>query len=314
MRKILAIDGGGIRGVIPAVVLAEIERRTGRPAAGLFDLIAGTSTGGILALGLSRPGPGRKPKFSAADLLDLYASRGQEIFSRSFWKGMASVGGLADEKYSHKPLEKILKEYFGTTRLERALTKVLVSAYDLENRKPFFFKSWRSEYNRVEMRRAARATSAAPTYFEPARVPMDGKTLTLIDGGVYVNNPAMSAYAEARKLWPDEDEYLVVSLGTGQLIREITFEEAKDWGKLEWAVPILNVVFDGVSAAVDYQLAQLPACRYHRFQVRLETASDDMDNASAGNIENLKAEAGRLLAAREGELEEVCGIIKGMQN
>lgn len=309
MKKILAIDGGGIRGVIPAVVLTEIERRTGRPAAALFDLVAGTSTGGILALGLSRPGTGRRPKYSAADLLDLYTNRGREIFSRSFWKGMTSVGGLVDEKYPSGPLEKILKDYFGAARLDRALTHVLVSAYDLENRKPFFFKSWRPKYGSIEMRHAARATSAAPTYFEPARVKVAGSTLALIDGGVYVNNPAMSAYAEARRLWPEEDEYLVLSLGTGELIRKITFEETKDWGKLEWAVPILNVVFDGVSEAVDYQLSRLPFCRYHRFQVRLETASDDMDNASAGNIENLKAEAGRLLAEREDELEKVCGVL-----
>src|SRR5215212_8478492 len=91
--RILAIDGGGIRGLIPAVVLADLERRTGRRIAELFDLIAGTSTGGILACGLTRPAPDGTggPAFSAADLIGLYESEGPEIFHRSLLKRIESV-------------------------------------------------------------------------------------------------------------------------------------------------------------------------------------------------------------------------------
>jgi uncharacterized protein len=113
MKKILSIDGGGIRGLIPALVLAEIESRTGKAVAECFDLIAGTSTGGILAMGLARDDGNGKPRFSAGDLADIYQTRGKEIFSRSLWKGAASLGGLADETYSHKGLEKVLEAYFG---------------------------------------------------------------------------------------------------------------------------------------------------------------------------------------------------------
>ena len=100
-------DGGGIRGIIPAITLAEIENQTGCSIAKSFDLIVGTSTGGILALGLSKQGnSGMQEEYSAQDLAGIYADRGKEIFPRSFWKGLSSVGGLSDEKYSHEGLEK----------------------------------------------------------------------------------------------------------------------------------------------------------------------------------------------------------------
>jgi patatin-like phospholipase/acyl hydrolase len=310
MKKLLSIDGGGIRGIIPAMVLAEIEQKTGKSVAKMFDLIAGTSTGGIISLVLTRDGGGGVPKYSAADLVELYASRGEEIFSRSFWHGVSSVGGVVQEKYPHEPLEGILKEYLDDTLLDAALTKVLISSYDIENRSPFFFKSWREETKWLLMRQAARATSAAPTYFVPALVLVENKPLPLIDGGVFVNNPAMSAYSEARRIFDEEDQFLMVSLGTGQLTRPITFEQARDWGLAQWALPILSVVFDGVSDAVDYQLLQiLGEERFFRFQVTLDTANDDMDDASPANIDALKKEAERIKTAQAGDIAKVCDLL-----
>lgn len=185
MKRILSIDGGGIRGIIPAVVLAEIENRTGKPVSQLFDLVAGTSTGGILALGLCKSDGSGNPQFSAEKLMELYTERGGEIFSRSFWHGVSSVAGLLEEVYPAEPLETVLKDYFGTDLLKNALKPVLISSYDIEHRQPFFFKSWREDENTVEMRLVARATSAAPTYFEPLKLALDTGEATLIDGGVF---------------------------------------------------------------------------------------------------------------------------------
>ena len=100
MKKVLSIDGGGIRGLIPALVLAEIEKQKSKPVSELFDLLAGTSTGGILSLGLVRSDGEGKAKYSAEKLAEIYQKRGKEIFSRSLWKGISSMGGLVDEKYS----------------------------------------------------------------------------------------------------------------------------------------------------------------------------------------------------------------------
>lgn len=223
--------------------------------------------------------------------MDIYEIHGRKIFSRSYWKGVASVGGLFDEKYEPDNMEEILADYFGTTKLGEALIKVLISSYDIEMRKPLFFKSWQDKTSKVQMDRVARATSAAPTYFPPARVSIDNLQRTLVDGGVFANNPAMCAYAEARKLWPDEKEILVVSIGTGELNRPILFEDANNWGLAEWARPIMNVVFDGVSDAVNYQLRQILGGNYFRFQRTLGFAVDDLDNTTKEIIHALKMEA-----------------------
>ena len=98
-RRVLSIDGGGIRGIIPAMVVAHIERKMGRPAHELFDLMVGTSTGGILALGLSRPGARRPAQFSARWVVKLYEEQGANIFEYSLWRKLRTVGGILDEAY-----------------------------------------------------------------------------------------------------------------------------------------------------------------------------------------------------------------------
>jgi uncharacterized protein len=318
MRRILAIDGGGIRGVIPATLLTEIERRTGRPVAELFDLVGGTSTGGILALGLTKPGPDGTPAYPARALLELYETQGRTIFSRDPWHRITALGNLLEEKWPARGIERVLDRYFGDTRVSEALTEVLVTSYDIERRGPYFFKRSKAREEPAErdwpMRLAARATSAAPTYFEPAKLESAGLTesVALIDGGVFANNPAMCAYAEAVTLWPDETEFLVLSLGTGELVRPIPYEQAKSWGLARWAQPILGVVFDGVSDTVDYQLQQLcndaraSVDAYTRLQVTLTEGNDDMDDASRTNVAALKRLAGRLIEEKDGELDRLC--------
>src|SRR5262249_37805819 len=152
-----------------------------------------------------------------------------------------------------------------------AATDVLVTSYEIERRFPFFFKSsnarLRPDYDFLA-RHVARATSAAPTYFEPSRLACGQGTdhYTLIDGGVFANNPAACALAEARATFPNASRYLVVSLGTGSLMRTLPMYLARYWGALRWAKPLLDIVFDGVSSTVDFQLRQLIPESYYRFQ------------------------------------------------
>lgn len=146
--------------------------------------------------------------------------------------------------------------------------------------------------------------------------------LTLVDGGVFINSPSVSAYAAARRMIAEEradaerrgedyaePEIFVLSLGTGELTRSIPFEDARNWGKLEWALPLINCIFGGVSDAADYQMRSFLGDEgYVRLQVRLEGADDDMDNASRGNIRNLMALAEELIAADLDQILERLGI------
>jgi uncharacterized protein len=318
--KVLSIDGGGIRGIIPALVLAEIERRTRKPISSLFDLIAGTSTGGIIALGLTKPNDNGEPEFSATEIAELYSGRGGKIFSSSILHQLSSAWGLLDEKYPATEVEKVFDDYFGEARLKDSLTSVLLTAFEIELRIPWFFRSTKArthpEFD-FPMKKVARATSAAPTYFEPLRLEGEGKDegrhWALVDGGVYANNPAMCALVDARTLH-GADDVLVFSLGTGEPTKGLPWKDAKDWGLVGWARPLLDVVFEGVSDTVAYQVETMcppvgGKLRSYRLQVRLpqlETAIDDIDDATQAAIEALQGEAERLIRASDSKLGELC--------
>ena len=309
MKKILSIDGGGIRGIIPALVLAAIEMRTGKPVAQCFDLIAGTSTGGIVALGLGVDAETFRPRYSAQELADLYAKRGKDIFDRSLAKKCASLGGWADEMYSAAGLESVLNEYFGDYLLGQALTPTMVTCYDIQRRSTVFLKSWHDDYYGVRMKHAARATSAAPTYFEPALIPIGESWHSLVDGGIFINSPSVSAYAEAKRLFPEENDFFVLSLGTGEQTRPIDHGKAKNWGKVEWASPLIECMFDGMADAADYQMRMLLGSQYVRMQAVLTKASDAMDDAGAKNIQLLRAEAEDLIRNREEDIKAICALL-----
>jgi patatin-like phospholipase/acyl hydrolase len=294
--RVLAIDGGGIRGIIPALVLTEVERRSGRRIFELFDLIAGTSTGGILACALCAPDP-----LPAEQLVAIYEEEGPAIFDRSVWQRVRSAEGLLDEKYDAGALDRALERFLSDKRLADTRPDLLIPAYNMGEPGPYFFKSRKAREDDEDFALSivARATSAAPTYFEP--LPVAGHAL--VDGGVFAANPAMCALAEVLRAGPLDDVRLL-SLGTGQRTRRRTFADVKDWGLVEWARPIIDVVFDGVSDAVHYQLLHaLGEERYWRLQTELTLASDDLDDASADNLRDLRIQAERLIEAESAKLD-----------
>ncbi|HEV2770322.1 MAG TPA: patatin-like phospholipase family protein [Solirubrobacteraceae bacterium] len=305
---ILSIDGGGIRGIIPATVLAELERRTGRRIAELFDLIAGTSTGGILAVALTVPGEGGIPRWRAEELIGLYVEQGPEIFARTLGRTIASGLGLLDERYDDAALEAALDRYVGDARLSELATDVLVTAYDTEARRPFLFASHVVAEGEPawdhRARDAARATAAAPTYFEPLALSARGERFCLVDGAVFANNPALSAYAEARRIAP-ERPVRIVSLGTGSLNRPYRCDAVRGWGVVEWIRPLIDVVFDGQSAAVAGQLDQLLGDDHHRFQIELIGAKDELDDVSPENLAALGERGRSLVEGDAGRLDAV---------
>ena len=207
---------------------------------------------------------------------------------RSLWRKLRTAGAF--EAYSHEALETILQRYFGDKRLSDCGTPVMVTSYDIEHRKTVFIKSWHSDHSQLWCAEASRATSAAPTYFEPVNLEWAEQSRTLIDGGVFINSPAVSAYAEARKLFPDEP-IAMLSLGTGELTRSIPYDEARTWGSALWVMSLLDCMFDGASKAADHQMRLFLGDHYLRLQTQLHYASDDMDDASRGNIRNLKQTA-----------------------
>jgi patatin-like phospholipase/acyl hydrolase len=323
--KILTIDGGGIRGIIPAVILHYLEerlqQRTGDKnvtIADYFDMIAGTSTGGILTCFYLLPpaaGQALHSRYPAKDAVDLYTKRGKEIFKRKF-----SLWGMLSEIYPATGLEKILKETMGEITLSEARKDCLVTAYDITERKAVFFTrpaAQQSPYRNYLMRDIARATSAAPTYFEPAAVrSLGGAVAYLVDGAMFAGNPALCAWVESYKstnytnLHESYNSIMVLSIGTGKERKKYDYDKAKNWGLLGWARPVVDILLSSSAEVVDYQMQKIfsaAGCpeNYIRLEPALGKAQPDMDDVSDKNIEKLTEAAHAFIQENIERLEEI---------
>src|SRR4051812_37500122 len=205
--RILSIDGGGIKGVFPASFLAEVENTLGiNSVAQYFDLIAGTSVGGILALGL---GLG----FTARQLKDFLVSLGPDVFPQARSATLRLLLGF--DRYDPGPLRIALSELFGEKTLGESCARLLIPSFDATKADIHIYKTAHSKRlmmdYKVEAVQVAMATAAAPTYF-PAYE--SDKSLTLVDGGVWGNNPVALAVVEAMTLLgQDPGNIDVLSLG-----------------------------------------------------------------------------------------------------
>lgn len=269
--RILSLDGGGLRGLITARILQRLNDHSDtKNFLDKVDLIVGTSTGGILALGLAK---GLSPE----DICQLYIKRGGKIFDDSLLDNILDLGKVIGAEYSTTDLKRELKKVLGATTLGKLKRKVAITAFDLDNGakqrkdrhwKPKIFHNFKGKGNdsKLSALNVALYTSAAPTYFPS----VDG----YIDGGVFANNPSMVAIAQAisednvaterAKL----DDIVLLSVGTGYTPTYIKGQRL-DWGLGQWAKPLVDVLMDGVSGIADYQSRQLLGDRYLRVQPEL---------------------------------------------
>jgi patatin-like phospholipase/acyl hydrolase len=287
MKKILSIDSGGIRGIIPAIILAEIEARAGQPVCNLFDFFAGTSTGGMLVLSLNCPDPSLRgwPLCSGTEVAQLFHEWGNRVFGRK----LAKADQLLSEKRSEDRIEEMFREYFGNTLLSDSIKPTLVTAFDLAAGQPFFFnsaKTVRKIGTDVFMWQAARATTAVPTHFAPLRLAASrspfshSREVRLVDGSLFASNPAMCALAEAHALFPNEDDFLVISLGCGE-----TANVSLPVNAVQKRRRIIDFSLTAQSDCVDYQMRTLlSGQRYVRIQTDLAPGLDRIDNASKENL------------------------------
>lgn len=314
--RILSLDGGGIRGIITCVILKFIEeqlQKLDHPEAKLgdyFDLVAGSSTGGLITALLLFPDASQNAKFSIQEALELYAKKGDSIFNVSFWERWRNPFGLFNEKISQKNLEKQLDEVFGGLELKKLIKPCLITSYDINSRKAKFFCSHEAHavLENFYVKDICRATSAAPTYFEPAKIKsLYGQEFTFVDGGVYANNPAMCAYAEARKIpfsqilqnpskidYPSINDMIIVSIGTGQILKPYSYKEFENAGKIKWISPLIDILLTANAETVDYYLEKMYSTlgpwnqkNYYRVMPNLKNASPEMDDTSEKNIYEL---------------------------
>ncbi len=288
MKKILSLDGGGIRGIIAGTFLKYIEEKLQELSgdkntriADHFDFVAGTSTGGILAAMLLAPDENGRPKFTAEEALNLYLKKGYNIFNGSRRSLIARLGVVAQfcnaTQYSPKYLEELLDKYFGNMTIDKLLKPCIIPTYDIKHQRAVFFRSRETKQRQYYLKDAVRSTSAGPTYFPPKATEnltptSDEREKGLhkylnVDGGVFANNPLMCAYAECRKpsTFPDRNgrplsvtEMIVLSIGTGsQRLPFANVNRANRWGLVSWAKNVPTLMMNGALDTTTYQFASV---------------------------------------------------------
>jgi hypothetical protein len=242
MKRILTIDGGGIKGVVPAAFLAEVEEALGESITHYFDLIAGTSTGGIIALGL---GLG----LSAAEILHFYEQLGPAIFAGNrLGRALRQIGFA---KYHSQSLRRALEATFGEKRLGESRTRLVIPALNLETGEVHIYKTAHHPRFEIDYKERAveiaLATAAAPAFFPTHR---SSKGMTLIDGGMWANNPTGLAVVEALGVlnWPREATR-VLSLGCVTEPLHIGWARVFPLGLSYWAMKVADVFMTAQSFA-----------------------------------------------------------------
>lgn len=316
ISPILSLDGGGVRGIFSAVVLADLELRIGRPLHEVFGLICGTSTGGILALLIA------SGRYSMAEVVDLYRDLCAEVFPPSRWRMkrylaqsfLEALGWkIARPLYRAEPLEALLREHLASDGqplwMHEAKTRVAVTAWDAESEAAHLFTSYNGGSS-ILMWEAARATSAAQTYFAPFEIKLGMDAMALTDGGGGENNPARIAIGESFSLGLDNP--MLVSIGTGLSRRIESIEELRRLGMIGWARRVLRFTMQASAYWADHLARRiLPVDRYHRFQSDIPAGVNvAMDDASPRNIAAMMTWASQYVRENAYRIEAVAQMLK----
>jgi len=310
MKKILSIDGGGIKGLMPAIFLEILGRCLNEPLVKTFDLVTGTSTGSVLAGAIAFP-----VGLDMAGVQKLYREQGPRIFRNP----RPDIVQLTKPKYRGSNLYNVLKMYFKDMRLSKAGTRFMSTAYDVfgawdkdGNPGPVFFKSWRRNMAKVRVIDAIQASAAAPTYFPPHRVDVPWKPTQracLYDGGLFAGNPTLTALAEAERLFPGE-QFFIVSMGTG---RHETVTKCRNAdGLINVATKVTGWMLDGSADTVDYIMNRIhPADAYFRFNPVLDRKVT-MDDAGSDTLDYLTGVAQLYLKNNRKRFKALCKALNNL--
>jgi predicted acylesterase/phospholipase RssA len=293
---VLALSGGGFRALYSATVLAELEQALGQPLAKHFDLICGTSAGGLLALGLAAEIPAR-------ELKQLFEQRGGDIFGRRNLLRRA-LGFWWTAKHDATGLKAVLKERFGTMTIGDLKHRVLVPAVNYSTGKGQFFKTPHHPTfeldHRMTLADVALATAAAPVYFPLARIERG----VFADGGLVGNAPGFFGLHEAKTFLaePDEDVLVrVLSVGTMTIGATVRGNANLDRGFFRWRGSLFDLVISAQESSVDYMLRHSLRDNYLRIddlatpdQSQDIKALDRVTTASATTLKDRGAHAAQV--------------------
>ena len=294
MKTILSLDGGGMRGFPAAWIISYLEERAGKPSYELFDRIAGTSIGGIMATILAHGGTGQQ-------ILGFFTKSAPAIFKKGC---IVNRSGLFHARYDGIALEDALITALHCDKLKTVKTNLIVPTFDLNSGAPVVFTSRDKRFDNIELWKIARGSSAAQSYFPPMKL----NDWMLWDGGnTSLNNPAMEAWVESNSQWPRE-ELLILSLGCGQTPIGFNAKHADSWGLIKVGITTLTVNMETGSEIVDNQCSRLLGKNYVRINPTISNVA--LDDASPAALARLKAAGIQALTQNKITLDRLADLLK----
>ena len=297
---ILSIDGGGVRGIFPALLIEEIEKRTRRKSNELFKIIAGTSIGSLIGGGLAIGIPADK-------IVRLWESEAKNIFNRSLFREVTTINGYFAPRWSVDPLEKLLEDNFGDVLLKDTSTELICSAIETTKNDPWCFNRNAAANNptlsSIKVREVIRSSAAAPGFFRSSPININGEQLNFVDGSLFAPNPSNVAYSFAG----NPEHSLVLSLGTGRRIKPLTYHQTAQMGIIEWAVPAVEMMIQGnADETHDIMKRSLPENSYFRWQTTLDR---DVSLDDADQIPYLIRTAKTYIAENDKSIDKTCDLL-----
>ena len=304
MKTIISVDGGGIKGIVAITILQAIQKKLPKPIHEYIDCFAGTSTGGLIAAGLTVPGEDGKPKFTTDDVVEIYQTLGPDVFDRSFWHKVKTLWGLIGPKFPLNGLQKVSEEKFGDVALKECLTHVVIATYDLVTRSPVVFDSTNPKLNEVSVIDTCMGTASVPTMFPSVE---SGK-YNLIDGGIFAVSPALCALSVCQEKYPEES-FMVISIGNGDYNESLPHDKTAGWGLLQWGQTAVGVILDGIGDGVDQQAKIFTESNkgvYHRLQFKIPEELSAMDNPDVDNVNGLREKTLEYIKENEEVINKIC--------
>ena len=288
--NILSLDGGGVRGTILLHQLVELENQLGDKICNKFDLLSGTSTGGIIVALLACG-------YSAKEVLDFYLENSSKIFKREFLRL-----GLFRSKYSDKNLNRLLKEHLKDKKISDLNCDIIIPSYNVEKRMKYLFKSsGKIDYNLFDV---VRSSASAQSFFPPYKI--NGEYY--IDGGMVINNPSLISYSDAIKL--GKKKINLISFSTGNKLKK--FKKILLYtGAIFWAKPTVDILLVEQSNMTDFHMQSIAdtnkSLNYIRCNSIIEKSSGKIDDASSKNIKDMQEDG---LLSTELNKEKISEFVK----
>jgi len=346
VKIILSLDGGGIRGIVPAAVLAYLEDRIQNimhdrrlRIANLVDFVAGTSSGSIIGGLMIIPQTTKNnyvtTLYTMWEIVQMYFEFGGQVFKKNnFWYDVKTVWGLFGPRFPESNIEAPLLQYMNHYKLKDLLKPCMFSGYDIDKRKVIFYTNADEHqlYSDYYLKDVARGSASVPSIFPPAYFNEGIHVNTIIDGGVFANNPALAAYMEVSKTIFKGDtqpknygtqDIMMISLGTGDYSKKsFPYNKTKKWGSAQWTVPALDMVATSNSEVTHYQMEKIFATtnslqNYKRINPPILLGSTNSLDASKDNLCKLLKDAQNYTKQNKDMLEQlarqICDI-KGIHN